>query len=90
MICHYRTLTGEVYPYDENTSDMLSNLTFTGLVEEVLLSHYPHRINFKTKTVYHTDTGQLFVLIYGRSTVTHPDGLPILTVEQLHEYARLC
>ena len=90
MLCHYRTDDGAVVCYDENTSDMLSNLAFTGLVEEILLTHYKHRINFRSKRVYHTDTGQVSLLIFGRSTVTHPDGIGILTVQQLHEYARLC
>jgi len=90
ILFHYRDKNGNLFPYEENTSLVLYQLVVSGLIQEITLIAYPHRINLIDNTIKNLETLEEYTLIYGQPNAQYPDGLPLLTMAQLHEYARLC
>ena len=90
MICHFRSGKGITMEYEKNTSDIILEATVTGLIKELTLLNYPHRVDLQNRKVYHLETNDVYDLIYGYISDNYPNGCRPLTVQELTSYALGC
>jgi len=90
MLCQFRSKKGIVLEYEKNTSAIIFEATVTGIIKELTLLNYAHRVDLQNRKVYHLETQEVYDLIYGYISDNYPNGCRPLTVQELTNYALGC